>query len=431
MIYFMPGAKNLEVAKPFPWKGCFIVANLRLKGQNAMRAVRPNNQAFGYPPQRLKKHRPNCHRRGTVLVLVVFFMSILMGFVALVVDLGYLAQSKGELQRTADSAALGACWDFGVRTYLTQNPTASRSAAVTYAQGTTTQNKVCGTTPALASADIQWGRLSDLNNRQEPLDTCVSDNQINAVKVVLRRTDQLNGPIPTFFARVMGVNGINATAEATAAMIRNVRGFSTPGDGSNLGILPFALDVDTWDNMLEGTGSDNYRYDAVSRTVVSGADGVLEVNLYPQNTGAPGNRGTIDIGSAGNSTADIARQIVYGISPDDLEQLDGSLELGEDGTLELNGDTGISAGVKDELESIKGQPRIIPLFSQVQGPGNNAQFTIVRWVGVRIMNVKLTGSQSSKKVMIQRAPVIAKGAIPATDTEVTSDFVFSTAALVR
>ncbi len=396
-----------------------------------MREKLQKNREFGPQLRPRNSRRLSGQRRGTVIVLVIFFMSILMGFVALVVDLGYLAQSKGELQRTADAAALGACWDFGVRTYLTQNATSSRSAAVTYAQGTTAQNKVCGTTPALSSADIQWGRLSDLSNRQQPLDTSVSDNNINAVKVVLRRTSQLNGPIPTFFARVMGVDGINATAEATAAMIRNVRGFSTPGDGSNLGILPFALDVDTWDNMLAGTGIDNYGYDAASRTVVSGTDGVLEVNLYPQNTGAPGNRGTIDIGSAGNSTADIARQIVYGISPEDMEQHDGSLELGEDGTLELNGDTGISAGVKDELESIKGQPRIIPLFSQVQGPGNNAQFTIVRWVGVRIMNVKLTGSQSSKKVMIQRAPVIAKGAIPATETGVTSDFVFSTAALVR
>ena len=43
------------------------------------------------------------------------------------------------------------------------------------------------------------------------------------------------------------------------------------------------------------------------------------------------------------------------------------------GKLYLNGDTGISAGVKDELASIKGQPRIIPIFSTVSGNGNNAQ----------------------------------------------------------
>ena len=55
------------------------------------------------------------------------------------------------------------------------------------------------------------------------------------------------------------------------------------------------------------------------------------------------------------------------------------------------GDTGISAGVKDELASIIGQTRIIPVFSSVSGNGNNATYVIVRWVGVRVMAVKLTG----------------------------------------
>ncbi len=94
--------------------------------------------------------------------------------------------------------------------------------------------------------------------------------------------------------------------------------------------------------------------------------------MFPQGTGSPGNRGTVDIGSSNNSTADIARQIVHGISPSDFAQLGGKLEFDDSGKLYLNGDTGISAGVKDELASIMGQPRIIPIFSTVSGNGNNA-----------------------------------------------------------
>lgn len=68
-----------------------------------------------------------------------------------------------------------------------------------------------------------------------------------------------------------------------------------------------------------------------------------------------------------------------------------SSKLDDNGELFLNGDTGISAGVKNELASIKGEPKLIPLFNQVNGPGNNATYSIVKFVGVRLMQVKLTG----------------------------------------
>jgi hypothetical protein len=156
----------------------------------------------------------------------------------------------------------------------------------------------------------------------------------------------------------------------------------------------------------------------------------VEVNLFPQGTGSPGNRGTVDIGSSNNSTADIARQIVYGISPADFSALGKPLQFDSTGKLTLNGDTGISAGVKDKLNSIKGQPRVIPIFSAVSGNGNNAQYTIVKWQGVRIMNVQLTGSMSQKNVMIQVAPAQIKGVV-ASGTTGASNSVFSPVVLVR
>jgi hypothetical protein len=106
------------------------------------------------------------------------------------------------------------------------------------------------------------------------------------------------------------------------------------------------------------------------------------------------------------------------------------LQFDSTGKLTLNGDTGISAGVKDELNSIKGQPRVIPIFSAVSGNGNNAQYTIVKWQGVRIVNVQLTGSMSQKNVMIQVAPAQIKGVVPSA-TAGTSSSVFSPVVLVR
>jgi hypothetical protein len=155
------------------------------------------------------------------------------------------------------------------------------------------------------------------------------------------------------------------------------------------------------------------------------------VNLFPQDTGSPGNRGTVDIGSNNNSTRDIARQILEGVTAEDLAHHGGSLEFDSNGELFLNGDTGISAGVKDELASIKGQPKVIPVFSGVSGNGNNAQYTIVEFAGICILDVKLTGSAHSKRVIIQPALVKTPGIIPPTTDTQRSSFIVSPVWLTR
>jgi hypothetical protein len=180
-------------------------------------------------------------------------------------------------------------------------------------------------------------------------------------------------------------------------------------------MLPLALDQPTWVDVLDGGGSDNWRYDPTTKAITSGSDGMREVNLYPLRTGAPGNRGTVDNGSSTNNSADLSGQIRHGVSPSDLNHIGSELKLNNNGELFLNGDTGIRAGIKDDLASIKGAPRVIPIFREVLGPGNNATYTIVGSAGVRIMNEQLTGSKSSKQVIIQPALMISKSVIPSTE----------------
>ena len=98
--------------------------------------------------------------------------------------------------------------------------------------------------------------------------------------------------------------------------------------------------------------------------------------------------------------------------------------------LMLNGDTGISAGMKDELASIIGQPRAIPIFTNVSGNGNNAMYTIVKFVGIKIVSVKLTGNP--KYVMIQPAPYIDKTVEwDASGPPIAGDTIFTTPVLLR
>ena len=87
--------------------------------------------------------------------------------------------------------------------------------------------------------------------------------------------------------------------------------------------------------------------------------------------------------------------------------------------------------MKDELESIKGEPRVIPIFREVHGNGNNAMYTIVGFAGVRILDVKLTGKMSGKRVTIQPANMIMKAPVPASDAAQVSHFVYSPVWLVK
>lgn len=371
-------------------------------------------------------------RKGNVLVLTMFSMVCLIALLALTVDLGYIKVARTELQRSADAAALAGAWELIDEDALYGNDgscyleCAARTKASEYAG----LNLVSTQGLELDYQDVQVGYLS---NPFDPTSQMLSGtgNPPNAVQVSVRKTSSLNGEVPLFFARFLGFDGSSLQAQATAALVNSVIGWTTPSSGENVDLLPFALDQVTWLALVEdGVGEDDWTRDPDTGLPTSGSDGILEVNLFPQDTGAPGNRGTVDIGSNNNSTADIARQILEGVSPEDLEYHDGEIKLDENGELFLNGDTGISAGVKDELASIKGNPRTILIFREVQGPGNNATYTIVGFAGIRIMDVKLTGKMSSKRVTIQPAIHVSQGAIPSSNAQ-TSQFVYSPVWLVH
>ena len=371
-------------------------------------------------------------RRGNVIVLSAFLMIGMMGMIAFAVDLGYLYNVRTEMQRAADASAIAACWELIDDDAVLGTPNVELLASNCARQGPTIRGLQPHYPVDRTTRDRRRG--GGIHRQSHESHQPLHHARIHRLAerragedpshVAAERTDSL------VFRTGAGSEPGSAETEATAAYLPGVSGFKSPSDGSNLGILPYALDQDTWNNMLAGGGSDSYRFTegSGSGTVTEGPDGIREVNLFPQGTGSPGNRGTVDIGGANNSTSDIARQIVYGISSADMAQMpESKLEFDSSGKLYLNGDTGISAGVKDEMASIIGQTRMIPIFSHVSGNGNNATYTIVKFVGIRMMYVKLTGS--NKEVMVQPAVVLSKGAIPSSTSR--SDYIYSPVWLVR
>lgn len=351
--------------------------------------------------------RPLNHRLhgGAAAILGLVLLLALAAIMAIAIDFGYIHVAETELRRSADAAAMAGCWEV----FAQQDKDAELNNALpafvsNAANSIAAKNFVGEIAPLLTSDDVEIGKYDPVNG----WGVC-SFSHANAVRVTLRRDNGSNSELPLLFAAVTGRESQAMQVTAVAAMFNSIGGFVKPPNVTETrGILPIALDLESWESAVAANTVDEYQLK--DGEVVSGSDGVFETNLYPKGTGAPGNRGTVDIGDSNNSTSDLSRQILHGISRQDFVDLGKPLVFDSNGELHLNGDTGISAGIKDELASLIGKKRIVPIFTEVSGQGNNSSFTIVKFEGVRILDVKLTGKKSQKRVIVQPVKVIGRGA---------------------
>jgi Flp pilus assembly protein TadG len=385
----------------------------------------------------------HCNRQGTVIVLAACMMVVVIGIAGFTVDFALVNVTKGQVQNAADSAAHAAMQELlkSLGPGGTVTPSAAASLAKTTAADMTRRFRSgdVSSTQLQPERDMRFGCRS-WNASTNSWDQQWGVTPYNMVEVTVRRTAAADAPLGAVFAKVLGRHSFDVEARAVAS-VAPAKGFGLPDNSTaSIDILPIALDLTTWNSLLaqiyNGTNSgfsDRHLYNTAAGSVSNSADGVPEVNIYPDaNSAMPsGNRGTVDIGSPNNSTADLKRQIQYGINASDLAWFpNGELRFNDDGILSLNGDTGISAGIESALKSIVGHVRAIPIFIQVSGPGNNAQFTITRFVGVRIMAVKLTGGPSQRYLRVQPAPYSTRYALRG-NVPVTVDGIMSQPLLVE
>ena len=350
--------------------------------------------------------RPPTQRlhRGAAAILGLVLLVAMATLTAITIDFGYIHVAETQLRRSADAAAMAGCWEvFANQDKDEELDYALPTLVVNSANSIAANNVVGDIAPLLTSDDVELGNYDPVNGW-----TYSSLSEVNAVRVTLRRGNGANSELPLLFAAMTGRQSQAMQATAVAAMLNAIGGFFEPPNAfETRGILPIALDLESWEAAVAGSTVDHYQLK--DGQVESGSDGVFETNLYPKGTGAPGNRGTVDIGDSNNSTSDLSRQILHGISRQDFVDLGKPLVFDANGELHLNGDTAISAGIKDELATLIGKKRILPIFTEVSGQGNNATFTIVKFEGVRILDVKLTGKKSQKRVVVQPAKVIGRG----------------------
>lgn len=376
------------------------------------------------------------------MILAVMMLTIVFAFAAFTVDVGMITLTKGQIQNAADSAAHAAAYElsdgFGPGASVSDELAAARSRDVAAEMIERFRSGDLDSTPADAIRDVRLGRRSWDSSRQEWTDEW-GVSPYNMAEVTVNRTAAANAELPLQFARVIGVSGHSLAAKSTAALFPGI-GFELPASSTQtIDILPITMDLETWNRLIDqahnGTSQgfrDSWKWSS-EHGVTSGADGIPEVSMYPDlnTTAPPGNRGTVDLGSPNNSTNDLKRQIEFGLNAYDLSFFpNNQIVFDSQGALYLNGDTGISAGIEASLKKIVGKVRAIPIFISVSGPGNNATYTIVKFVGVRIMGVSLSGGPSKRHLTVQPAPFInsnvIRGKVP-----VTVDSILTTPVLIQ
>jgi Flp pilus assembly protein TadG len=359
-------------------------------------------------------------RPGNVLVLFAILLTGLVGMVAFAIDTGYIALTKTQLQRTADAAAHAGSARLALAPGQAHDPAAVRAEVRRF---------VALNAPVMTvrDDDITLLRYDPLAPASRRASTDLSAGQPNAVQVTLRRDGLANGPLPLFFAPVIGNRTANVLAVATS-YVQPARGL-TPGSP----LVPYVVDINWYLKAIGQAGATAPAYAlrdaatvAADGALRAGADGKPEVLLFSSNKKAPGNFGSIDIGTASNGTPELERQILYGPTWSDFQSADFRHLVAADGALyapfSITGDTGISNGVKDAFTAIIGRVRIAPLTSRVTGNGNNATYDIVGFAAMVVTAVDLTGNP--KEVWAQPSAVVTSRATAGSGAQTPTNGVY-------
>jgi secretion/DNA translocation related TadE-like protein len=275
--------------------------------------------------------------RGQATVLTVIFLVALMGAVALVLDVGSWFREQRDTQSAADAAALAAAQA------LPDNPGSANGLALQY-----------------------------LNKNGGGGHTIEFSSQVVANDTV---TVEVERDAPGVFTKFFGVNSVDVHGRATAR---------TGGMSAAKYVAPIVVNLKHPKLQCGGTPTKPTPCfgDPTELTLINLKD--------PASSDAAGSFGLINLetGGDGNIGADaLAKWVEKGF--------DQYMKLGNYAAAPSANFN--NSQFRSALDFRLGDDLLFPIYKQIVGPGQNAEYEIVGWVGFEVTSYKATGSDAVVK----------------------------------
>ncbi len=361
-------------------------------------------------------------KRAAVLAWTAVSATVIIGFAALAVDMGYLNVVHTQMQSAADAGALA-----GASALMDSskfNTSVTRETLVelakSRAQEYCAKNKADGKYLELLASDILVGYLPNSQYNQDEIITATA-NPYNACRITVKKEPgNPNGPVPLFFATLWGKTNSATWASATAVIDDHISGVRTGQNGGPL--IPVSVRKQKWiDEIINQGGQDAFRIDLETGEITPASDGTPEISIYPEKQKGKGGEGSDGAGNFGllnfengnNSVNPVGDQIRNGISSEEMNRTIGSDTItfydnaGNPISYGISGTPGLKASLKDDFSSRLGDVIGFFIHTEVTNSGANCVYNIVDVKFGRLLYVNLNGSQNSKAIVIQ--PVAYKG----------------------
>ncbi len=352
-------------------------------------------------------HRNRVRRHGSILVLGCIMLVVAFILVAFVLNLGHILLVKEELQKAADSAALA-----GASQILVAQPTSSSlvnsracsdiDLAISEAKKFCLKNSARVANLQLLDSDIVVGFSNNPANPESQLTPWSSGQPYpNVVRVIVRRDNTANTPLPLILSSFLGMSTWNGQATATACASRrfNVTGFNS--STVNAPLLPVTISATDWNNFINtGKSPDNKVHDDFSAENPLSSQTAAPDNVSSESDDIPEfevkGPDWICIGPDSSDTNTLRNWIENGASSADLAS------FGPQGMQLATSSPGIPGSkstLTSNLQAVIGQSRVIPIHTSSDGKN----YQLAGFAGVVIVDASGTGSKL--KIRFQPATI--------------------------
>jgi Flp pilus assembly protein TadG len=324
--------------------------------------------------------------QGTFTIQLIGVILITLIMAALAIDFGHYFAAQNTLQTAADSGSLAAATALYHDIEVDKNTKLAnaRDAAIELVQ----KNNPDLT---LTNDDVVFGFIDPASKKYDPNNFRTPSTNpdyaltagYNAVYVRVRQTeDSPNGQLPTFMANMIGISGMNASAESVALLDQTINGVT------NGGLRPvYVCEAQFRKAMEDGVPENN---------VVRIYGDHVEVDGVQSQAGCPA------MGSGNWGFADLRN-----CSPDAVgsSTIRDWFATGFPGTVNVGQCYSSSPGnfissATNELDKLVSDKTLfpLPLYDSWSGSGSNTSVNVSGFVGFKITGYKANGSQASRYI---------------------------------